>query len=117
MPVQIFAKNFKLTPDIRKHVEHEIANLVRLAGKAHVTETPIEVGLTSLHHRKGKIHRAEIMLHLPGEILRAEEEAEDLHQAINIAKEEMESQIKKYRTKCTRGLGGLSFRPCPKKSK
>lgn len=117
MPIQIFAKNFRLTPDIRKHIERGIANLVRLAGKAHITEAPIEVGLTSFHHRKGKVHRAEIMLHLPGETLRAEEEAEDLHEAINITKEEMERQIKKYRTKCTRGLAGLTFRPCPKKSR
>ena len=48
---------------------------------------------------RGDIYRAEINLRVPGKLLRAEEEAESIHTAINIVKEELERQIKKYRGK------------------
>lgn len=99
MDVRVYGKNLKISPQVESHVREELKNLEKFIEKRFISESKIEVGITSFHHRKGDIYRAEINLRLPGKLLRAEEEAESIHTAINIVKEELERQIKKYRGK------------------
>lgn len=99
MEVEIYAPGIKLTPKIERHIKQELGNLDKFLGDLKPLASPIEVGVTTRHHQKGKIYRAEINLKLPGKLLRAEEEAENIHTAINIIKEEIERQIKKYKEK------------------
>lgn len=96
MAVQVYGHDIKLTPEIKEHIQRELESLRKFIDHKVWQRSKIEVGLTSRHHQKGRIHRAEINLPLPGKFLRAEEEAEDLHTAINIVKEEIERQVKKY---------------------
>jgi ribosomal subunit interface protein len=56
----------------------------------------IEIGKTTKHHKNGKIFYAEINLELPHRLLRATVEAEDLYEAIDRVKEELEREILRY---------------------
>lgn len=80
---RIKATNIELTDAIREAVETELAAhdaLVERWGDAATAD--VEVGKTSNHHHKGEIFRAEVNLQIPGKLLRAEHEDEDLYAAI-----------------------------------
>ena|SRR3989344_2652151 len=59
----------------------------------------IEFELTTHHHRKGKIWRAEAQIELPrvASLLRAEATGEQLEEAVNRVKDELIREIKKYK--------------------
>lgn len=94
--MQIYGHNLELTPKLVEHIQKEIQSLKKFIDRKTWEDAKIEVGRTTRHHRKGQIFRAEINLPLPGKVLRAEEVSKDLHTAINIVKEEIERQVKKY---------------------
>jgi len=85
------------------HVERFIKTFNRDPGKPEKgkdkVELFIEIGRTSSHHNKGNVFRAEAQILLMGKDFRAESEREDLHIAINEAKEDLERQIKSYKGK------------------
>jgi ribosomal subunit interface protein len=94
--MQIYGHNLELTPELMEHIQGEIQSLKKFIDRKTWDEAKIEVGRTTRHHRKGEVFRAEINLPLPAKLLRAEEVSENLHTAINIVKEEIERQVKKY---------------------
>lgn len=95
--LQIFGSNFKLTKEVKDHIRRELKNLKKFHDHKVAPRIKVEVGKTTRHHKKGKVYRAEINLPAFGRMLRAEEEAENIHAAINIIKEEIERQIKKFK--------------------
>lgn len=97
MNIRILGKNLELTKAIKDYVEKNVAKLEKIFDN--IIEANVEVGKTTHHHKKGKIFRAEINLKVPRTLLRAEEEAEDLYQAIDLVKEEIERQLRKYKTR------------------
>ena len=90
------ATNIELTDGIKTAVEHTLAHLDPLcerfdgAASAHV-----EVAKTTEHHHKGKIFRAEINLKIPGKLLRAEAEEEDLYAAIEAVEATLKRELMK----------------------
>jgi ribosomal subunit interface protein len=97
--IQVYSPNLKLTEDIRKHIRQELQNLKKFYDGRLASMIRVEVGKISGHHQKGKVYRAEINLPAFGRLLRAEEVAESIQTAINIVKEEIERQIKKFKEK------------------
>lgn len=98
MKLDIKAKNLKLTAAIRDYAEKKIATLdakVKRFGTAVTAE--IEVGMTSKHHKKGEIYRAEVHVRLPGKLVYAEALHLDLYTAIGAAKKEAERQIAAFK--------------------
>ena len=59
----------------------------------------IEVGKTTEHHQSGDIYRAELQVKLLGKDYRAEETAEDVYSAIDMAQNELWREIKNDRDK------------------
>ena len=57
----------------------------------------IEVGRTTKHHKAGKIFRAEANLKIGKTMLRAEEAAESLNEAIDEVEYELGREIKKFK--------------------
>lgn len=112
MQINIKATNMELTNAVRKYVTDKVGELEKYiqavdntaeTGQRSAVVVDVEIGRTSKHHRKGDVYRAEINVSLPGEkhVLRAESEQWDLHVAIDEAKDEMQSRMKKYRSKRT----------------
>ena len=76
-----------LTDAIKAAVENELAALDPMVERwGEAVSADAEVGKTTNHHQKGEIFRAEVNLSIPGKLLRAEDENEDLYIAIkNVA--------------------------------
>lgn len=91
----IKATNIELTDAIRAAVERELADLEPLTERfGEAASAHVEVGKTTRHHQKGDLFRAEINLKIPGKLLRAESEEEDLYVAVNRTGDELRRQLK-----------------------
>ncbi len=102
MDITIKAKNLELTPEIKNYLNKKIGNLEKFKSgfDGSVTATA-ELGITTFHHRQGKIFRAEVNLSVPGsnqKILRAVSEKENLFEAIDEVKDKLKRELKKYRS-------------------
>ncbi len=84
---RIKGTGIELTDAIKEAVENELASLDPMVERwGDAVSADVEVGKTSQHHHKGEIFRAEVNLQIPGKLLRAEDENEDLYIAIkNVA--------------------------------
>ena len=98
MQIDIKGTNLELTEAIKDYVNEKIGGLEKFFDQ--ILEARVDVGLTTKHHQKGNIFRAEVNLEVPQKhIIRAEAEREDLYMAINEVKDELQRQIKKYKEK------------------
>ena len=90
--------NMELTEAIKDYVNEKIGGLDKFYDN--ILEARVDVGITTKHHQKGNIFRAEVNLEVPQKhILRAAAEKEDLYMAINEVKNDLQRQIKKYKEK------------------
>jgi len=86
----------ELTQAIKDYVNEKIGGLEKYYDGILVAR--VDVGLTSKHHQKGDIFRAEVNLEVPQKhVLRSEATREDLYMAINQVKDELKRQIKKFK--------------------
>lgn len=114
MKVTLKGSNLELTDDVREYVDQKIGELDRFVPEGTFVEARVELARTTFHHKKGDIFRAEVNLHLPGRLLRAEAEREDIFQAIVEVKNELQRDMKKYKDRQKdlkiRGLRSLKKR-------
>jgi len=102
MKMHIKATNFELTPAIEYLVNEKIGGLEKYVPQLEekgVLECWVEVGKTTNHHQKGDVFRAEADIRLPGKIIRAEAEKENLEMALTEVKNELQRQINTYKGK------------------
>lgn len=99
MNIIIKTKNFELTRFLEEFVNDKVGKLEKFLGSAGGKEVFMELEKETNHHRKGDVFVAHIQIQLPGKILMAKAHGEDLNKAIIDAKNEMEIEIKKYKTK------------------
>ncbi len=111
MKILIHAKNIELTPSIKTFAEAKVSSLSRFLASAdnNLAEARVEIGKPSRHHKSGFVFYAEINLKIGKHLLRAAEEHLDIHTAIDLARDNVESQIKKQKQK------GKEKRRLPKK--
>lgn len=114
MKIIVRAKNIKLNPVLRQHIQRMVNSLEKFVkisrgreylngffrrGKSRVTAM-FEIEKETTHHQKGKVFRAEAQVKgFPKKSARAVASAEDLRMAINMAKEKLERQFKQYGAK------------------
>lgn len=90
----------ELTDAIQSHIEKKLKGLQRIITSLHESPTIyVEVGKSSKHHKSGDIYRAEVRTMLKGASLYAVSEQSDLYAAIDDAKDEIEAEAKKLKTK------------------
>ena len=106
MRILIKGTNLELTDQVRDLVDEKILDLSHFLQDIdpETVEARVEVGVPAEHVVSRGIHRAEVNLRLPGELLRAEAEARTLAGALTVVKDELQQQIAKYRE--TRLLAG-----------
>jgi len=68
-----------------------------LIAGADLAEARVEVAKPSKHHRSGFVYYAEVNLKIGSRLFRAVAEHLDLHTAIDLARDEIERQIKEYK--------------------
>jgi ribosomal subunit interface protein len=99
MKLNIKATNLKLTPAIRAYIEEKMTMVEKFLGKLEVINCDFEVELTTRHHHKGDIFRAEVNLEIAKDLLRVEKLEADLYKAIDKVKDHLVDVIKKYKAK------------------
>ena len=98
MKIDIKGTNMELTEAIKNYVNEKVGSLEKYYYG--ILEARVDVGITSKHHQKGDIFRAEVNLEIPQKgVLRAEAVREDLYIAINEVKDELQRQLKRFKEK------------------
>ena len=110
MQIIIKTKNLDLTDSLNSFVNKKIGGLKKFLGAFEGHQTPVagtrdlfdtfvEVEKETRHHRKGQIFRAEVKIYVPGKSLFASAMGDDLMKVISQVRDEMEREIRKYKTK------------------
>jgi putative sigma-54 modulation protein len=99
MELNIKSTNLELTPAIRAYVEEKILSAEKYMNHMPVTNCDVEVELTTNHHHKGDIFRAEVNLSVGKDLLRVEKTESDLYKAIDKVKDHLIDLVKKHKEK------------------
>jgi len=98
MQYDLKAKTISITPAIRAAVAKAMASLGAKVNRFGTSvDGEVEVGKVTRHHKKGDFFRAEIHVRLPGKLVYAASENDDLYVSINAARKEAEKQIASYK--------------------
>jgi putative sigma-54 modulation protein len=89
MEIQLTAKQLKVTPALREYVQQKM-------GKAQKYFDHIVWGQAFLFVEK-RVHKAEMIVHAPGQTFRALATAGDLYAAIDLASDKIDAQLKKHK--------------------
>lgn len=89
MEIQLTAKQLKVTPALRDYVQQKM-------GKAQKYFDHIVWGQAFLFVEK-RAHKAEMVVHAPGQTFRALATAADLYSAIDLASDKIDAQLKKHK--------------------
>lgn len=108
MQVNVSAKNTTLTPTLEsyireksEHLSHYFDNIIRV-------EVQIEVEKHKTISREA--FRAEIMVHVPKKVLRAEHRASEMHEAFDLVVPKIQKQLERYKEKLRRRDKGFLHR-------
>ncbi len=94
------ATGMELTDAIEAAVDHTLEHLEKFTERfGEAVSVRVEVGKSTRHHKNGPYFRAEINMKIPGKLLRAEAEAEDLYAAIEKVEDELKAELKKEKEK------------------
>lgn len=99
MHISIKATNLELTDAIRDYIEKKMDMAEKFLGSAQVISCDYEVELTTNHHQKGQIFRAEVHLALDHETIWVDETSDDLYKAIDLVKDKLIDLLKKHKEK------------------
>ncbi|MBI2515152.1 ribosome-associated translation inhibitor RaiA [Candidatus Wolfebacteria bacterium] len=100
MKINLKATNLDLTPAIREYLEKRIGSLEKFVKRFEIrgeVKLEVEIARTARHHRKGNVFYAEVNLHLPKKILRAEHSDADIRAAIDKVKDKLKMELVKYK--------------------
>ncbi|MCU0653692.1 MAG: ribosome-associated translation inhibitor RaiA [Candidatus Pacebacteria bacterium] len=108
MNIIIKTKNIELTPSLRDFVEEKIGSLEKYFNLLQIDDDPalgatidavVEVGKTTMHHRKGNISRAEVLLTFHRNTIRAAKSADDLEAAVIAVHDDLQRQLTDFKEK------------------
>lgn len=95
MVINIKGANAQLTPEAHDIINEKIGGLAKYYDG--IITADVEIGITSFHHQKGDIYRAEVNLSVPGTILRAEAETDNIDKSINEVRDKLKQELTKYK--------------------
>lgn len=100
MDLRIIAKHTTLTPTLEEYVREKVQIFEKHF--PNITRVEVELEVFKNKHRGDDLCRAEIITHVPGKILRADERAAEMHEAFDLVLPKMERQLEKYKAKLRR---------------
>jgi putative sigma-54 modulation protein len=95
MEINIKATKAQLVPGARATIEEKIESLNKYCHC--IIRADVELGITTFHHQKGDIYRAEVNLEVPGKVLRAEAETDDIVKSINLVRDKLKKELVRYK--------------------
>jgi ribosomal subunit interface protein len=99
MNIQIKNTNFNMTPDIEEYINSKVSSVEKFLGqqdKEIFVEAEVE---RSAHHKKGEVFRVEFNMTVGGKLYRSEVTSFDPRGAVDLAKDQLEKQIRRSKTK------------------
>src|SRR3989344_6933669 len=101
MKIIIKATDLDLTAPLKVYIEDKMGDLDKYLQSLNndSIQTRIEVARSSRRHKHGEVYHVDANLDLPGEVLRAEEDSDDVRAAIDAVKDKLKREIEKYKTK------------------
>lgn len=98
--IHIKSTNFNMTPDIEEYITSKVSLVEKFLQHYQNENILVECEVDrSTHHKKGEVFRVEINLSVKGKLYRSEETNIDVRTAIDIAKDQLEKQIRRSKTK------------------
>jgi len=107
MKIIIKTKNIENSESLNSYIEEKLSGLQKFIsvlrekgsiGKS-LAEVFVEIEKTTKHHRKGEIFMVKAILHLPQKSIVAQDESDDLFKSVIEVKDDLQVEIKKYKTK------------------
>lgn len=101
MKIIFKSKNLRITEVVENYLRKKLTTLQKFLKNFNpeLIRAEVEVGKTTRHHQAGNIFRAEINLSINGKLFRVESERDDLYTAIDEARDDLEREIKSFKTK------------------
>lgn len=97
MQRQIKFTNVSHDQRLQAYAEEKLVHLEKFVRESnHSVLAVVELARTTGHHKTGDIFRAEINLTIDSKLLRAEATAADLFAALDLAKDEIVSELKRF---------------------
>jgi ribosome hibernation promoting factor len=91
LKIYIRGRNVQLTDGLREHVQKQLERLCRHYGRI------LEAHVTLRAERELRI--VDVTLHLPHRLMKAEERAKSVDEAIDLVRDRLEHQIQKMKTR------------------
>jgi putative sigma-54 modulation protein len=88
MNISITARKFKAHPTLKEHIHGEISSLSKFSEDILNAEV-----ILKLSELKDSIKTAEIILHVPGQILTASEDTEDFKKSVSLSVEKISGSL------------------------
>lgn len=95
MQLTIRTKSIELTPDVKEFVENKIGSLDKYFSG--IISGRVDLEKVTEHHRNGPYFKASVDLKVPGPNLHAEANDVDVKSAIDAVKDELKTELKKYK--------------------
>ena len=96
----IKATNIEFTPELRAYLEKRFSSLSGVLDFNEPTlKVQVEIGRTTRHHDKGDVFRAEFNIRARKDSFRIVREAADIHIAIDEARDSMENELSRAKTR------------------
>jgi len=94
MNIQITSRKFRAKDSLTSYTKDEIQKLTKF--NPDIMDANV---VLSFLHNNNSIKSAEITLHVPGKVFKADETSDDFRKSISIAASKIERQLRKLKTK------------------
>lgn len=92
--------NFNMTPEVEEYLTSKISSVEKFLQHTDQDSVLVECEIDrSTHHQKGEVYRVEINLTCKGALYRSDQTHFDVKGAIDLAKDQLEKQIRRSKTK------------------
>ncbi len=98
MKIQITGRGLDLTESIKDYITKKAESLNKFYNSK-IVRSEVVVGINSRHHAKGDMFFAECKLQVPGKELFASKQADTLYKAMDLIRDYLEVELKKYKLK------------------
>jgi len=96
MNISITARKFKALDSLKDFINAEVQSLEKFYDDIMKAEV-----ILSFQHTTNSVKTAEIILHVPGQVLKATEETEEFKKSVTLCVEKLGRQLEKLKTKRT----------------
>lgn len=94
MNIQITSRKFKARESLNDFIKDEVQKLTKF--NSDIMDANV---ILSFLHNNNNVKSAEIVLHVPGKVLQADEQSDDFKKSVSAATEKIERQLRKLKTK------------------